>query len=160
MGQRLRERCSRSQPACGSQQDMPGQEAFPSKQRETRFSEGPLGDIVHIIVCARTQKPGLPVQRLPGMGQEGGQRWDTGKDPCMRAFVPVSEHHGALDTGRRPAGKADPKGHECRHLKKRGPYVHGTSQPCPLSFPRAPSIPQQPPPQPGLAWGLRDDLTP
>lgn len=42
----------------GSQQDVPGQEVFPTKQRETRFSEGLLGDIGHTVHARTSQCKG------------------------------------------------------------------------------------------------------
>lgn len=48
----------------GSQQDVPGHGVFPTKQKEARSLEGPLGGIIH-AVHARTS------ERLPG----GAEQW-------------------------------------------------------------------------------------
>lgn len=99
-------------PACPwGQQDVPGQEVFPTKQREMRFSGGPWATSFTLFMPG-PETQNLPVQRLPAVGREWAVL-NAGTDPCAHGLGAVFGHGG------RSRGESDPKGHECRDLKKR-----------------------------------------
>lgn len=155
----------------GSQQDAPGREVFPAKQREPQFSEGPLSNIIHVI-HARTRTPKPPSAEAPprrGAGRrtlsEHGQKsrvhivstvlsstegWAQGCSQQGRQILRLPCHVPAgprVGQSKAPGGRDSRRGDLSPLLS---PLPSFRLAICPSSIPRQPARP------PGMARDLGD----
>lgn len=160
----------------GSQQDEPGREVFPAKQREPQFSEGPLGNIIHVI-HARTRTPKPPSAEAPP-GRGAGRRTlsEHGQRSCVHIVSTVLSSTECWAQGCSQQGRqiltdcrvTSQRGHEWDGAKPLAAEIQvggGDLSPllsplpsfrlaiCPSSIPRQPARP------PGMARDLRDSPT-